>query len=162
MTGTRAPVAERLTRRLEVRESGCIEWTGATDRFGYGVIGRGARGKGTTRTHILAWKIANGPVPDGLCVLHHCDNPPCCETEPTEGYPDGHLFLGTKADNNADKAAKGRAFNGFAGRTHCSQGHVYDEANTYVYPKGRQYKECSRTRSREYQTRLRLARKAVA
>jgi len=46
--------------------------------------------------------VANGPIPPGLCVLHHCDNPPCVETGP------GHLFLGTRAVNNADMVSKGR------------------------------------------------------
>ncbi|MGH7024521.1 MAG: HNH endonuclease signature motif containing protein [Caulobacteraceae bacterium] len=55
----------------------------------------------TRYAHRLAWELANGPIPDGLLILHKCDNPVCCN-------PD-HLFLGTAADNHADCAAKGRA-----------------------------------------------------
>jgi hypothetical protein len=56
--------------------------------------------------HRVAWELVNGPIPEGLCVLHHCDNPPCVNVE--------HLFLGTLADNNADKVAKGRQAKGSA------------------------------------------------
>ncbi len=55
-------------------------------------------------THRVAWEDANGPVPDGKCVLHKCDNPPCCNPE--------HLFLGTREENNADRDAKGRTAKG--------------------------------------------------
>lgn len=50
--------------------------------------------------HRHAWEQAHGPIPAGLCVLHRCDNPPCINVD--------HLFLGTRADNNRDKWAKGR------------------------------------------------------
>jgi len=106
MPGTRAPLAERLARHLKVMDSGCIEWTGVVDRRGYGRI-KASPGK-QVKTHRLAWTLANGPIPEGMFVCHHCDNPPCAQTDPTEGYPDGHLFLGTDADNHADMLAKGR------------------------------------------------------
>ena len=128
MGGAPGTPGERLSRRLVVKESGCLEWTGATDRSGYGRIM--GFDPGAMFTHRLAWELANGPIPDGLNVLHHCDNPPCCQTEPTEGYPDGHLFLGTHADNARDKIAKGRDHNQL--KTQCPQGHPYDEANTYM------------------------------
>jgi len=130
MTGIHGSPAVRLARRLVVKDSGCIEWTGPKKR-GYGLIGVD---KKTVNTHRLAWELANGPIPDGLHVLHHCDNPPCCQTKPTPGYPDGHLFLGTPAQNAADMIAKGR--NHQQKKTHCPQGHPYDEANTYIAPNG--------------------------
>lgn len=54
--------------------------------------------------HRFSWTLANGPIPDGLWVLHHCDNPPCVR-------PD-HLFVGTGVDNRRDCVAKGRASSG--------------------------------------------------
>jgi hypothetical protein len=74
----------------------CWLWTAATVA-GYGAIG--LRGK-HIKAHRYSWELANGPIPDGLHVLHRCDNPPCVR-------PD-HLFLGTHADNMADMSAKGR------------------------------------------------------
>jgi hypothetical protein len=71
----------------------CIEWKGRTDKDGYGTIG-------SRRAHRVAWEQTFGPIPDGLQVLHKCDNPPCCN-------PD-HLFLGTRTDNMNDKVRKGR------------------------------------------------------
>jgi hypothetical protein len=111
--------------------NGCLEWTGNLGRGGYGSIK--VQGK-TLSTHRFAWTLVNGPIPDGLQVLHHCDNPPCCDTEKC-------LFLGDDFDNMADKIAKGRDY--WLNVTHCPQGHPYDEANTYVTPRGhRQCRTC--------------------
>ena len=105
MTVTRKTPTERLAAGLERKPNGCLEWTGGRMTKGYGRIS--VNGK-RILTHRLAWILTNGPILNDLWVLHHCDNPPCCQTEPTEGYPNGHLFLGSSLDNNADMTAKGR------------------------------------------------------
>jgi HNH endonuclease len=91
--------------------------------------------------HRLVWEYTYGPIPEGFQVLHHCDNPPCCNPE--------HLFLGTSLDNNRDRDAKGR--NGQRNKTRCPQGHLYDKANTHIPPNGyRHCRACTRERARQY------------
>jgi hypothetical protein len=82
------------------RGAGCWEWQ-ASLQSGYGQIrvGRNSRTP-MMRAHRLSWELHHGPVPDGLCVLHRCDNRKCVRPE--------HLFLGTKSDNTRDMVAKGR------------------------------------------------------
>lgn len=95
--GPNLPLEQRLWAGT-VATGDCWVWTRATTDFGYGKIGDGPRWRGT---HVVSWELANGPVPQGLCVLHRCDNPPCVRPE--------HLFLGTVDDNNQDMIRKGRA-----------------------------------------------------
>lgn len=82
-------------------ETGCIEWTGHKTDLGYGVIGVNKKVGGAYR---IAYELKNGPIPDGLDVLHKCDNPSCIN-------PD-HLFLGTQEDNVADMVSKKRQAKG--------------------------------------------------
>lgn len=82
----------------------CWVWMASVfeDRNGYGKFQAG-EGRATAEAvyaHRYAWELTWGTVPDGLWVLHHCDNPPCVRLD--------HLFLGTAADNVADMMAKGR------------------------------------------------------
>lgn len=92
------PLPIRLARHTE-RTPGCWLWRGTIQTTGYGQIRVGQRGP-VYLAHRLAWELANGPIPKGMLVLHHCDNPPCVR-------PD-HLFLGTHRDNALDCIAKGR------------------------------------------------------
>jgi hypothetical protein len=131
----RPTVAERLAAGLKRMPNGCLEWTKSCNESGYGRIGAGRRG--TVCTHRLAWELAHGPIPVGMQVLHHCDNRRCCDAEKC-------LFLGTNADNMADKDAKGR--NNNTRKTVCPAGHRYSEANTYRWGGTRMCRRCRRER----------------
>jgi hypothetical protein len=96
------PLAERFWFKVYKRRSNeCWEWGGATTVDGYGYLA-GTRGEKARRSHRLSYELNIGPIPDGMCVCHHCDNRKC--VNPT------HLFLGTRVDNNLDCKRKGRVY----------------------------------------------------
>lgn len=153
MTFVTIPLEERFWPRVVKQPNGCLVWTGTTGKKGYGGIWFNGK---RTLTHRLAWFLANGPIPADRCVLHHCDNPPCCETNPTDGFPDGHLFLGTSDENVADRMAKGRHVNWESAITHCPQNHAYDATNTYTDSFGsRHCRTCKRANDVRYAQRKR-------
>lgn len=99
---------QRFERHVE-RTDMCWWWTGATDAKGYGLFMVGSRtdqSRRCVRAHRYAYALYVAPVPQGLSVLHRCDQPSCVR-------PD-HLFLGTHVENNADRHAKGRTAKGLA------------------------------------------------
>lgn len=133
----------RFSAKVWVQGDGCWEWAAARINTGYGVINVGGR---VLLAHRVSHELFIGPVPAGAEVRHSCDNPPCVNPQ--------HLSLGSHADNMRDMAERGRARGGdhHAAKTHCPQGHPYDEANTYLAPaKGRanrQCRECKRVQLR--------------
>jgi hypothetical protein len=87
----------RLRANMAQTPSGCQEWTGCRGKWGYGSVRVKQK---TMLAHRVSYTVFVGPIPDGILVLHKCDNPPCIN-------PD-HLFLGTNLDNVRDRNAKGR------------------------------------------------------
>ena len=78
--------------------TGCYLFGGGLFNTGYGRV----RWLGKQRlAHRVSFEAHIGPVLDGLCVCHKCDTKSCINP--------AHLFLGTQADNNADRVAKGRS-----------------------------------------------------
>ncbi len=94
---------DRLVNKTSKDRNGCWNWTGATKRFGYGYTTIGSRTNGTRKTittHRAMWIAENGAIPDGLWVLHHCDNSKCINPK--------HLYLGNREDNVRDRESRGR------------------------------------------------------
>lgn len=76
----------------------CWIWGGACDSKGYGLTSYDWQPN--QKVHRVVYKLAVGPIPDGILVLHRCDNRPCCNPF--------HLFLGTVQDNTDDMRLKNR------------------------------------------------------
>lgn len=124
------------------RPNGCIEWVGGLNWKGYGKVAIGGR---TKVAHRVAYELLVGPIPDGLTLDHLCRNRACVNPE--------HLEPVTNRENILRGTAPS-AMN--AAKTHCPQGHPYDEANTYVSAKGsRHCRQCHAERQRQYLARRR-------
>lgn len=109
----------RILNMFEIDESGCWIWQGDLVRYGR-VLWRGRK----WQAHRAMYSLLVGPIPGGLTLDHLCRVPACVNPE--------HLEPVTQQENNR------RAHSGFAAvnarKTHCPQGHPYDEANTYRLP----------------------------
>lgn len=128
----------------------CHVWTGARNGNGYGSFG-GGDGRVYLAHRWLMTRIIGRQLGSREWVLHRCDNPPCVNPE--------HLYIGTPGDNTRDAVERGRAWTPLAvanaAKTHCPQGHAYDEANTLPIrygpygSVGRACRACHRIRERE-------------
>lgn len=74
-------------------ENGCMNWLGSCNHNGYGKYSN-------TSSHRMAYKLTQGTIPEGMHILHKCDNRKCCNPE--------HLSVGTQQDNMNDKVNKKR------------------------------------------------------
>lgn len=77
--------------------SECWNWTAAANNMGYGVFRKDGK---NVLAHRTIYEVLVGQIPDGLNLLHSCDNPLCCNPR--------HLNPGTQKDNVHDAMSKGR------------------------------------------------------
>lgn len=92
---------ERFFRRFAApSDEACWEWAGTKFPFGHGYLLSGGAKTPKVAAHRLSYELFVGPIPRGLFVLHHCDNPSCVNP--------AHLYIGTNADNMRDVRVRGR------------------------------------------------------
>ena len=122
----------------------CEEWGGFRMPRGYGriYIDKLDGKQLNVLAHRLIWMQHHGFTE--LDILHECDNPPCINV--------AHLRAGTSQDNSDDMVMRGRqGTNGNENKTHCKQGHEFNEGNTYIYKSGRRLcRTCNKLNSRKY------------
>lgn len=94
-----APFEERFWRFVQ-KSDGCWLWKSSFTVKGYGKLGGGGRGGKQLLAHRVSYEIHHGEIPDGMVVMHKCDNPACVN-------PD-HLQVGTQSENILDSLSKGR------------------------------------------------------
>jgi hypothetical protein len=100
-----APPEIRFWRYVVKRDGdACWEWIGAINANGYGRFRVSMNPDRKEWAHRYAYELAHGPLNPGECALHRCDNRICVRGD--------HLFKGTRADNAADRDAKGRTSRG--------------------------------------------------
>lgn len=92
-----SPAEMLMARSIPEPNSGCWIWTGGKFGNGYGAVSLDGR---HMPAHRASYMVNVGPIPEGLWVLHRCDNPPCINP--------AHLWVGTHSDNAKDCYAKGR------------------------------------------------------
>ncbi|MFJ8016195.1 HNH endonuclease signature motif containing protein [Streptomyces sp. NPDC096339] len=135
---------QRLEARIEPRADGCLLYTGTVTNMGYGQISVDGSLK---LAHRAIYELKVGPIPAGMALDHTCHNrdqgclggPTCLHRRCINV---DHLEPVTGAENT--RRGKSWAINGT--RTHCPQGHPYDEVNTHVYDGRRYCRACNRIR----------------
>ena len=126
-------VEERFWEKVQKTDT-CWFWTSMIDAWGYGRF-KVKVGPGKYRNqmaHRIAYEWLVGPIPEGLSIDHLCRVPHCVNPAHMEAVP-----IGVNV-NRGNPSWKQKAR-----RTHCNQGHPYDEANTYRFKNTRQCRKCN-------------------
>lgn len=130
MSKPATPTFDRLNRRTEMLDDGCIVFTGPLDKQGYGrILHRGEK----RLVHRVSYEIFVGEIPDGLQVHHTCENRACVNP--------AHLVTVTPKAHSAEHL-----------RTHCIHGHEFNERNTRLTHGGtaRACRRCDADRAAQY------------
>jgi hypothetical protein len=147
------PAIDKIRRYIDDSggPSACHPWTRGLSG---GYAKANLDGKYQLVNRWLLGRLRGEPLGPKELACHHCDNPPCCNP--------AHLYVGTQADNMADMARRGRAWNPLAAakraQTHCIRGHEFTSANTHIDENG--HRSC-RTCNREKSARLYAVRRAA-
>ena len=133
----RGTIEDRIAKYSLVNlNNGCQLWTAACDQDGYGMVWYQGRG---VRVHRVAWELKYGEIPEGLELDHLCRVRNCLNTD--------HLEVVTHAENvrRGDRSNYGGKHNKV--KTHCPQGHEYNEENTHYGKTSRSCRACHRAKS---------------
>lgn len=103
-----------MLSKAKPQPNGCLIWPGVPTPSGYGQTYYRKRSR---PAHRVIFELAYGEIPEGMQVLHACDNPPCVNPK--------HLSLGTPRKNSIEAVERGR--HAKVRNTHCPRGHSYVE-----------------------------------
>lgn len=127
MPARKIPMADRLASKSR-RIGDCLVWQGALTAGGYGIT---SVGRTNAMAHRVAYETHVGPIPNGLVIDHLCRNRACINP--------AHLEPVTYLENQLRGASHQK--------THCKNGHLFDDANTYRVGNERRCRACGRQRS---------------
>lgn len=137
MVGRRGTPEERFLAKVDVRgEDECWPWLGYCQSSGHPRFGI-AKGK-TVSANRFAYELWVEPIPEGLGILHSCDNPPCCNPK--------HLRPGTQKQNTADWLERQGHHN--SRKTTCKHGHPLTQGHYYLVSGRRVCKACALLRQK--------------
>ena len=142
-----ALIRHMIGRTVMVGE--CWIWQGRINNRGYPVSG--SRINGRPYAHRLMYELLRGPIPDGLTIDHLCRTPKCINPS--------HLEPVTMKENTHRGISSAVTY---MERTHCSNGHEYNESNTLYRTDGggRRCRTCDRDKKKAAYMPAELRRRA--